>query len=242
MKTWDQSVFDSTLKDYSQVSKRTHQVIVNTKAFYVARKAVWFTHKADIQRVKNALGQIISVNRITKAGKIAKRKTVILKQGRGAAPLAALMISKRLASAGKRSPFYGRSRSAGAAAMTRMVMKLMRARARSVAFLKSGWLPAIKKLAPYADKGSKPPIDNAAKIIGRDKGTAKPALATTNPVAEIINLATTRRDRKGALVKYGAPGLQRAFDDEAKSMVSYIEAKMAKDAARWNAQQARLNV
>jgi hypothetical protein len=245
--SWNQSVFESTLRDYSKVSSRTLQVIVNTKAWFIARKANWFTTKADKMQVKNSLGRIVTVNRLSKSGKVVKKNVISsLRRGRASAPLAALIIQKREAAAGRRSPFRGRSKSAGMAMMDRMIMKMMNARARSIAFLKSGWIPAIRKLAPFADHKGQPPMDSAAKVVGRDKGDAKAAGAGYKPVAEIMNLATTRRDTRGALVRYGARGLQRAFDDETRSMKDYMEMKMRADAEKFNrrqkAVQARLTV
>jgi hypothetical protein len=231
---WDQSVFDRTLAKYKEASKKTLARVINTKAYYVARKAVWFTPKADTKRIAAQLGQVIAVkeSRMTKKGKLrmTTRKTLTLVKGtQHNAPLAALIINARGGSNNQKGLYGSR--------MSRAIQKLLAARKRSVAFIKSGWLPAIKKLAPLSDRRGAPATDSAAAQVGREKGTATPAKDGFNPSAEIVNLATTRRDKKSALVRYGAPGLQKAFDDEVKSMNQYIEAKMKPDADKFNQQQ-----
>jgi hypothetical protein len=238
---WDQSVFESTLQEYQKWSKRTWQVIINTKAWFIARKATWFTMKADRARVKTGLGQIVTVNRLSKSGKKVVRKRVIgsLRKNSDGIPLAALIIQKREASAGNRSPFYGRSKSAGIALMNRLIMKLMNSRERSIAFLKSGWLKSIRTLTPLADRKGQPAMDSEAKQIGRPKGDCKPADSSFKPICEIINLASARRDHRGALSRYGSRGLQRAFDDETASMKEYSNMKMRADAEKWNKEQER---
>lgn len=228
---WDQSTFDRTIEEYSIYSKRTHQEIVNTKAYYVARKAIWFTPKADNYRMKQQLGGIVTVNRLNRKGKSVKRKELqLVKSKQVNAPLAALIINARQRKhvvAG----LYGSK-------MTTAIREMLGNRFRSVAFLKSCWLPAVKTLAPLVkDKSSSAPSDSSAKQYKRAKGEAKPARAEKNPTALIVNLATARRDEKGALLKFGGPALQQALADEEASMRDYIERKIKPDADRFNAQQ-----
>lgn len=246
--TWNQRVFDQTLQVYKEYTKRTWQVIINTKAWYIARKANWFTAKVDPTRIKTGLGQIVVINRLSKNGKkIVRQKTIgslrkSAKAGLESVPLAVAIIQVRERDAGRRSPFFNRALGAGRAKMTRMITAMIGARMRSIAFLKAGWIPAIRKLAPHAEHRGVPPTDPQARQRGRDKGDAKPAANDWRPRAMIVNLATTRRDTKQALIKFGSRGLQRAFDDETRSMREYIEAHMKPDAAKFNqAQRARLN-
>lgn len=230
---WDQTVFNRTLQEYTKVSRRSLPQILNTKGFFIARKALWHTPKADSYRIKAQLGQFVSVNAIGKKGKIVKRRSLVLAKSRlkNRAPLAAVIINKRLGKEGKKG-LHGKR-------MARAVREMLANRLRGVAFLKSGWLEAIRKLGPLADKSGigKAPLDRSAKQIGRAKGDARPARESFNPTAVIVNLATTARDRKGALVKYGTRPLQVAFDDEAKSMNDYIERKLKPATQKFNQQQ-----
>jgi hypothetical protein len=127
--------------------------------------------------------------------------------------------------------FYGRQ-------MERAIREVLGARYRSIAFLKSCWLPAVKTLAPLVkDKSGVPSLDSSARQVGRVKGEAKPALAQTNPTATIVNLATARRDEKGALLKFGGPALRQALMEEEASTRDEIERRSRPDADRFNAQQ-----
>lgn len=215
------------MREYLKVTSRNLQLAINTKAFFIARKAIWFTHKADSYRIKAQLGQFVSVNRINKKGKISKRRELNLVKGtQHDAPLAALIINARRGKAGQPG-LYGKK-------MTGAIKEMLAARARSVAFLKAGWLPAVKILAPHADAKGQPPVDKGAKQIGRPKGTGSPARAVIKMVAKIVNHATTRRDTNGALLKWGARGLDRAFQDETRSIMQYLEDKIRKPTAQTN--------
>lgn len=227
---FDTRKFEETLKEYAKWTSRTARQIVDTKAWYVARKATWFTLKADPWKIKQQLGGIVRVNRLNKKGKVVKRRELQLVRAMGVnAPLAALIVNARRGRAGEKG-LYGR-------AMEKALFKLLGARMRSVAFLKSGWVPAIHGLAPFADRSSTPPMDKEARQIGRPKGTMRRIGSDTNPVTEIINLATAKRDMKGALIRYASDGLQQALDDERNSMNEYIERKMRPDAEKFNQAQ-----
>jgi len=48
----DTREFNRTLAEYRKISKRTDEEIVNTKAYFIARRAVVETHKSDKGRIK----------------------------------------------------------------------------------------------------------------------------------------------------------------------------------------------
>jgi hypothetical protein len=241
---WDQRLFDTSLKEYMKVSARTFAEIINTKGYYVARKALWFTRKAEPGAIRGSLG---SLSRSTIKGPHGRRKTVTRLNLAGyspgqknmLAPLAVLIVQARARNAGHPSPWAGKSREAGEAAMTAAIRNLIVARIRSISFLKSGWLPAIKEFAPLVkDKAGLPPA--SARQVGKPKGKGIPASAGFICRASIENFARTIKDpRFSALTRHGAPALQRAFDDEAASMWEYVKGKMEPDATAFNAQQSR---
>lgn len=214
--TWDQKKFDVILSNYLKHTSRSVVTAINTKAYFIARKAVWFTAKADSGKIKSSLGKIVTVQRLNKKGNfVRKRELELVKSERVDAPLAALIINARLGRA-KKGGFYGKR-------MARAIRELLSARLRSVAFIKSGWIPAIKLLAPLADKRGVPGTDPAAKQIGIPKGSAIPANANSATIKAVIeNNAAAKRDVKDALGKYGGRGLATAFEDEANSMLDYI--------------------
>src|SRR5205807_1063675 len=84
------------------------------------------------------------------------------------APLAALIINARRGAKGQpglRGP-----------AMEEAINAFVASRLRSIAFLKSGWIGAIKKMIPYADRRGGPRQDRTAKEYGQAKGDAKPSV------------------------------------------------------------------
>lgn len=217
---------------YMQVSKRDLAETINTKLLFIAFGALARTPKADIVAMREELGVGIEQThqrvRFLKSGKIKRGKViqrdVFLKRGR--APLLALIINARRGREGKPG-LYGSE-------MADAVRRLWIARKMSVAFLKSGWLPAIKTLLPLVpDRKGILYRDRSAKQRGAPKGYAVPANRNTwNPSGRIVNTASAERDHKAALIKYGGPALQAAFDYEVASMKVYIELKLAKSARR----------
>jgi hypothetical protein len=219
---WDQKVFDRVLDQYLKITSRDTTTAVNTKAFYIARGATRNTFKAGKSRIQAELVKTVEVQRTSKSGKTSVRKTRELVRGSKVdAPLAALIIQSRLKRAGK-DGLHG-------VAMKTAITALINARKRSNAFLASGWLDAIKTLAPLAAPiGKKPAMASASEMkrYGKAKGSATPAVPGPQAVAQIVNTAISKRDDKGALQKFGAPGLSKAFEDEVNSMIDYIMDRM----------------
>jgi hypothetical protein len=209
MATWNQDKFNATLREYLIYTSRTIPQAINTKAFFIARRAVAETPVASKEDIK-AFG---------KTGRIV-----------------GMMINKRRAERGEKG-LYGKE-------MAKMVKTVVAARLRSRAYIKSGWLPAIRALEPLVDmkwrRGAKP-NDRTVKRYGAVKGRAIPARPGFEVRAVLENatgVGGTREARHGAaLKKFGGPALERAFDFETKSMRDYIEAHMAPDAARFNRKQ-----
>ena len=195
-----QAEMNSTLRRYMQYTSRDAVTVVNTKAFYIARRAVVETPKANLSDI---------------------RKFAQLKGG----AIIGRMINKRRGERGEPG-LYGDE-------MLKEVGTVIAARLRSSSFLKSGWLPAIKTLAPLADKIHRQAGDTissrGAKQYKGAKGTGK-AATTGNILATIINSASGPHERNEALKKYGEPALQKAWNMEISSMRAYIEKKLAASA------------
>jgi hypothetical protein len=198
--------FKSTLNRYRQYSRRDNVEIVNTKAFFIARRAVVETPKADSAKVRKFFD-------------------------RATQRIVGMIINARRGKRGEKG-LYGE-------AMREAQMMMKAARLRSVAFLKSGWLPAIKtleKLTNYRRGVARSEAGSAigrALQIGQPKGHAVPAReGSFLAKAVITNLADARRDTKQALYKFGGPALQRAIDFETASMKQYIEQKQRQSAQR----------
>lgn len=217
---FDQSEFNGLLEQYLQVTSRSVEETVNTKAFYVARAATRFTLKADVGKMASQLGTFIKVTKTSKSGRVYQRRELkLVTGGQHEAPLAALIVQARRGRA-RQKGLYG-------PAMRQAVVAMLKARRASVAFLKSGWLPAIKKLEPLADRRGAPEPDHQARQIGQAKGDAIPGrLNYDQVIATIINSAMAKRDVRDALGRIGGRGLDAAFYAEAQSISDYLERKM----------------
>lgn len=216
----DTSKFDEAFKRYVAITNRDLHTATNTTAYYIARKAVWFTEKANKEQVKSSLVSVVTSQVTNRKGAVVtRRKKSLVKARDHDAPLAAVIINARRKRAGKKGLFGAQMKAA--------VREMIAARVRSVAYIKSGWIPAIRTLEGVADKGKQPRIDSSAKQLGKPKGYAVPARGLSwTPVAKIVNEAYAKRDKKDAFGKVGGGGLQMAIDDETASKNQYIEDKM----------------
>jgi len=212
---FDSSEFDRTLRRYREFSKKDPAEICNTKAFFIARGATRLTPKADRAKIAAELGELV---------KMGKKRVIshLTRADSAAVPLVALIINKQR---GKGKGLYG-------AEMAEAMRKFIGRRMSSIAFLKSGWLPAIKALAALVpNKRGAPSLDRSAKVHGVEKGSAKPAReGGWKAVAQIVNSAGANQNNRGALITYGAPALQQAVEDETRSMLAYMEKKMKETA------------
>lgn len=185
--------FNATLKKYLTYSKRDLATAINTKAYYIARRATVETPKADKTIIRRTTGEVL--------GKI---------------------VNKRRGLRGEKG-LYGKE-------MAKAVKSIMAARLKSVAFLKSGWLPSIRILEKHAERRGIPKMDRTAKQHGKNKGSAVPSRLGWKIAAQIINAASALKDKKYALELYGGPALRRAFAFETQSMRDYIARKLKKSA------------
>lgn len=232
---WDQTVFDAALERYLSITKRSIPNALNKKAYFVARKAIWYTTKVMPGVVARELQTKISIRDNEES---AQSGSVYNFAGRRRStstrvvdvPMAAVIINSRLGRQGLPG-LQGRS-------MLQAVRVLAAVRNRSVAFLKSGWITArdTLKMAFTGAVGKGLPAEESSsvggpKTIGFPKGSATPAHEGGNPFVVIENRAIAKHDKKDALQKYGSAALQKAFDDEANSMIEYLEEEMRKDTA-----------
>ena len=194
---FDHREFDRTLREYTNYSKRDIPTIVNTKAFYIARRATIETPAVSASEIRS----------------FTKDQEVMGK-----------IINKRRGARGEKG-LYGKE-------MSKMVATVKAARLRSRAFLKSGWIWAIKKLEPFAEKIGAPRQDRAAKAIGKAKGDGIPARGGWSVVSKLINTVTAAWDKREGAAKYAVPALKRAFDFETASMLKYIERKLTASAKK----------
>ena len=201
---FDLSQFHSALDKYAQVSKRDFADIVNKRAINIAFISMRKTPAAQARSIKASLMRRVKGNG---------------RKGKGRPPIAALMIasgSKKAGLVGKPSPgLYG-------AKMREEIEGLVKRRVRTRAYIKSGFLKAIRGIEPYVKGRAKRRPQNIKKF-SKEPGKGKRAIAVIKPVAVIINYATEAK-------KIAGPAIQAAINADARDMVKYAEKVMAKRA------------
>src|SRR5262249_1446820 len=133
--------FDRAFKEYLKYNRRTLAEIVNTKAYFIARNAVAMTAAVSKDQIEREL--MGSSNKYPDA------------------PLAAILVNAKRAETGKTSRgkagLNGQRRRAA-------IEKLIRQRQASRNFLRSGWIPAVKKLATVVkSKAGQPKMPEGVK-------------------------------------------------------------------------------
>lgn len=238
---WNSTQFDLALNRYAALSKKTPAEICNKKAYYIVRRAIWYTRKADIGEMREQLGESKAMElHLIKSGKRFSHSKKNIKsffsQGDGTqgAPLLAMIIQARASRGGKASPWKGVSRAVGAAKMLEKMRQVWNARARSVAFIKSGWIQARELFKQFSGGGrGLPPNEPAStgpKQIGVAKGGGTLASAIWKAKAVFWNSASANHDHKEATIKYGEPALQQAFDEEYDSTMGEVEKRLKEHA------------
>jgi hypothetical protein len=249
--TVDVSGLNNGLKLAMAWSQRTPAEAVNRAALVVAIGAKNRLPFVPIQKIDTELNVITTpVIRIGKRLKPLKKQGKRFSGGLGTStahpevPLAVLIVqarsnpdarynqltNQRYALAG--SPFKGVDRQTGRMLMKAAVSKMIARRHSSIAFLKAGWIPAVRKLLSVTTnkfrRSSNGPAMDGTRFYGGDLGAAKPATSNLYAVAVIendigyrgLNAASFNK----ALQLYGGPALQAALDDEGmKQLLYYIE-------------------
>ncbi len=232
--------FNATLRRYSQLSKRTPAEIVNRKAYFIARRAIWYTRKASVEGIKHELDAADAFElRINKAGKNkgkfsrAKRQATVAfnNTASGAAGRFERIVVGRMRKAGKAIP--------KAAELAVYLVKAFKARLRSIGFVKSGFVPARDKFKAWCNShnvsiGGRglPPNDKSAKQVGPSaKGGAAPATLNWFARAVFYNAANAKRGNDRGL-QFARAGLEQAFAEEQADTLKEIETRLRRNAQK----------
>jgi len=216
----DTSEFDGTFKEYMKVSSRELEKAVNTKAYFIARRAMRETPKPERQKIYDEMDkQITAVSRHGRS--IGKSGVVDRKYAQ-----AQRWLTKKRGT----TPYFRQRRAAYARQLKDAVRKIVGQKVRSAGFMKAGWIPAIQALAPVSDPGGAPSMGLKPKPYGKPKGRAIITRAGSLSSATIINSTATGGKREAkhqvALKKHGEPALQRAINAETASMLEYMNKKL----------------
>jgi len=163
--------FNATLRKAAAGSSRAGVDVVNGHGLGVCIKAVELTEKADRAQIAHVLGQTGTALNYTKKGDRLKKRSkgqTIIKEDSFAARI---VNARRRDFAGPDYMLWGNALEAAA-------RKLITARVKSSAFIKSGWLWALRDLAAVVKGGRKNPKDKDAKATGARKGRSIPARNT----------------------------------------------------------------
>jgi hypothetical protein len=231
----DTGYFLQKWEEYKKITSRTIVQAVNDKMYMVARASLWFTKKAATKDIEKALGKASTTT--TKTGK-ARYNHRLVKSRDYDAPLIAVIINQRKGPGGG---FKGPGRFL---AMRQEIQKVMSARRKSIAYIKSGWLTAIQglgKVSSIKTANQRKYDEEGIEQIGKAKGSFEMARIGDVVTCKIRNEASATRDTKAAFEKYGSRGLQAGVDHEAKDMAEQVEKAMKEDAETFNRLQNVFN-
>ena len=208
----DMKEFNAALNEYMQFAKKAPSEILNAKCYYIARQCTFTTKAADKNEIRSELNAPSRTNSDVSLAVILTQKKAIEKNGSG---------------------YSGN-------ALKKAVKRFISARIRSVNFLRSGWLPAIRILDNALKRGDitfakrySPRQNNAVKQYGADKGSATWArINMPRTFAEIENKVDA--DGSSKAHEYMNIGLQMAVNREVQSMRQYIDRKYNEYIDKWN--------
>ena len=197
--SFDMTEFNAALQAVARDSSRDLPLVINSQGFHLARRALKLTKRADPDKLAVQLGQVATNYGYTRGKKNVKlyrrKKPIRVFDDSTHDTLAHRLVNARRIKEGLRG-IWGSELDARA-------KKLRTARLRSINFIRSGWIPALRKFFRYIAKGSRA-YDRSVRQIGKPKGYGSPApRKTMTPVAEIANSAILPQSRFSA--KKGNP-------------------------------------
>jgi len=209
------AAFTQQLRRYAKVNRRSFKDIVNAKALDMAYQALKHTDAANASAIEYKLGAIGNkVSKSRKTGQLRKGKRILK-----ADSFAARIVNSRRKKAGQ-PMIWGKE-------LEKAAQKLINMRVRAVKFLKSGWMPAIKKLSYSVERRDRRPWPKGlSKGKAATKGWGRPAKSELNPEAWVANSATNNSQQAISKIKAGlSMGMAAAVAD----MAIYIEKKLGRD-------------
>ncbi len=212
--------FQETIRRRIAVGKEDARDIVNAKALDIAYRSMANTRQADKTKIEHTLGVAgYRVSRSKKTGEFKKRGIDLIEDS-----FAARIVNAQHTKRGE-SWVFG-------AELIKQAKALINARVRAVTFIKSGWLPAIRKLSTVVKDARVKASAKASGVraFGKPKGSAKAApTGTSFPSAVITNFANKDSQRAAGLVQTGlSAGVRESIAD----MEVYIKRKVAESNAK----------
>ena len=218
--------FTSALRKYAKKREIDNAEACNRAAYQVAWRAIVHTQHANPSRVESQLGETVGhALTFLKSGKISKSKR---------SRLAALVSTKSLAYNIVAARLYrkgGQKNMPRSVEIQQQAAAFVRRRLASINFIRSGWIPAIRRLQRFIKQSISLPRSRAGI------GGVRIAKQGRNVFAEISNRSVNPKNRTSddALVRVGGQGLERAVDETRRDMLLYVGQQLEKRAGEFNA-------
>lgn len=159
---------------------------------------------------------------------LKRGKAITQKQfqpGSKGVPLLALIINKRRGAKGEHG-LYGER-------MQKAVESLWKARVSSIAFLRSGWLPAVGAFARAIGKPVGKNVTRAQQRSNRYIGGGTPAKEGWKPLAEFVHAAFSKTNNNPQITQVVEDGMRQAINQEVTRIKGRIESRLASDAQKF---------
>lgn len=215
------------IKQEIKLTKRGAADAVNTHMYYTACKTVNFTHKASLNDIRRDFQHATKLKTL-KSGKFSKAKR---QESAFGSAMMGKVVNKRRGAKGLRG--------LSGPQMEDAIRTLYNLRVRSIAFIASTFLPAVKLFERVASRVTgKPPLEKNVRQYGRKKGGGLLAKDDKWPIrAAIYSYGETKGDKKDAVARYGGQGLQMGFNSELANLKRFLERKMQEAANTVNARR-----
>lgn len=200
---------NKVLSEYMKWTKQQPSEVVNAKMYFIALNALQTTKQADPSHIKGELAQPSQKRPNMTLGEILTLKDL---QKRGKMPKKGKTLIKN---------------------MSKYVATFLNKRLSHINFLRSGWLPTIKKLDYWNRKGDyvftkrmAPKLNRAVKQFGKEKGDVIPAKPFNVRVKGVMSNFVGQGEQASSTVKpILLAGAEAAVRREVASMRTYLERK-----------------
>lgn len=238
---WDQSVFDSTLREYLAAHEsKVWPKLINKKMFFISLGAFKNIPPVIPFRIQLEMDREILAKRkdgttgMVKIGDAmaAKRASKHFEGSRRFQRAASKDLAKEMGGRGQGGDYQA----AWLANLKEERRSMVGGRKASVGFLRAGFVSIVYALGPIVGQ-ARPGRGADTKMRGSVKGSVVHLATAHNLSITIENRAHSKTEKLGGFERIGGAALQRAFDKEAASMEKYLSDEMEPHAKEFNQKQ-----
>lgn len=217
--------FNRVLDLAAMHSERTYHEITNSAAADVARRAVLNTRKASAEKISMMLGQVATQISLSKRGKSAGKFKGRKQYSSRQSILLYRIVNARRIKAGQ-PPIFGDE-------MSRESRQVRAAILRSVGFVRSGWIWALKDLST-GGINARATDRIREQVYGKKKGYCKLALRSFSSMVttEIGNSSLVNpgkfSHRNTSALSIAEDGLARAAAESTQDRIRHVKEKLGK--------------